>query len=190
MSKHEFLPDWISVPPPEKSFRSDFKWGAPHEFKHPNPRLYTFLKKTFDLTDADFQERRKTGEQTVECGIPIRLSTEDIDAFENIVGKDNISVDDYDRVKYATGKTTEETLKLRNGIVSHATDAVLHPRDKNDVQQIVAYCNDKKIPVYVFGGGSSVTLGLEHGKGGVTLVMGTYMNRILELMPPQNLLKK
>lgn len=181
MKKQEFLPDWINKPPPEQSFRSVFKWGAPNTFKHPNPRLYAFLKRAFKLTDEDFREKQNTGEMPVECDIPIRLSSEDIGAFENIVGKDNVSFDTYDRVRYSTGKTAEETLKLRKGIVSHATDAVLHPRDKRDVQQIVAYCNDNKIPVYVFGGGSSVTLGLEHGKGGVTLVMGTHMNRVLEL---------
>ena len=59
-------------------------------------------------------------------------------------------------------------------------DITVHPRNKVDVQKIVKYCNDQKVPIYVYGGGSSVTLGLKTVKGGIALVMNTHMNRILE----------
>ena len=61
------------------------------------------------------------------------------------------------------------------------TDVVIHPRDKDDVRKVVAHCNKRKIPVYVYGGGSSVTLGLRPLKGGVTIVLCTHMNRVLSI---------
>ncbi|NTU51344.1 MAG: FAD-binding oxidoreductase, partial [Candidatus Aminicenantes bacterium] len=59
--------------------------------------------------------------------------------------------------------------------------AVVHPRDKEDVKKIVALCNRERIPLYVYGGGSSVTLGVKPSKGGVTLVMNTHMNKLLHI---------
>jgi alkyldihydroxyacetonephosphate synthase len=57
---------------------------------------------------------------------------------------------------------------------------VVHPKNRETIQEIIVYCNEQKIPVTVFGGGSSVTLGLTPEKGGITLVMTTHMNRVLE----------
>jgi alkyldihydroxyacetonephosphate synthase len=97
-----------------------------------------------------------------------------------MLGADNVGRDDYQRIKYSHGKTAEEILTLRNGRHGPLSDLILHPRDRADVENIVRYCNDMKIPIYVYGGGSSVTLGPAAVKGGVTLVMGTYMNRMLD----------
>jgi alkyldihydroxyacetonephosphate synthase len=83
-------------------------------------------------------------------------------------------------VKYGAGKTMEEAMKLRKGIVESAADLVLHPRNKEDVQKIVAYANEQDIPVYPYGGGSSVTFGLQCAGGGVSLAMSTHMHRVLD----------
>ena len=65
-----------------------------------------------------------------------------------------MATDDYTRVHFAYGKTAEEAFALREGIVDAASDAVVHPRNKKDVQKIVEFCNENKVPVYVYGGGS------------------------------------
>jgi len=174
-------PEWVEEAPPEGSYRSIFKWGDPNAFKHPNQRLYVMMKQEFGLSDADFKTTLKPGYEPVKCEIPIRLSDGQISVFKGIVGEENVSTDDYSRVKYANGKTMEELLKLRNGIVGEVADLVIHPRGKEDVQKIVAYCHDQRIPIYVYGGGSSVNLGFKCTKGGVTLAMGTHMNRVLGL---------
>ncbi|OHD65419.1 MAG: oxidoreductase [Spirochaetes bacterium RBG_13_51_14] len=175
------MPDWIEEPPIPGSYRSIFKWGAPDAFKHPNKRLYKLMKETFNLTENDFLKRHNEGNEPVRCGHKIGLSKSHISALTRIVGPDNVSTDDYSRVKYASGKTAEEAIKLRNGIVDRAADVVVHPRGKDDVQKIVAYCNRNRIPIYVYGGGSSVNFGLRPSKRGVTLVMSKYMNAIIEL---------
>jgi len=176
-----FIPDWREQPPEEGTYRSIFKWGAPDKYKHPNKKLFEMMKKIFNMSDDDFLEKKKQGNEKVKCGQEIKLTNDQITVFKNIVSSENVQLDDYSRVKYSHGKTMEEALKLRNEIVEQVSDIVVHPRNKNDVMEIIKYCNEQKIPVHVYGGGSSVTLGLKCPKGGVTLVMGTHMNRFLNI---------
>ncbi len=180
--KQPFQPDWRKTPPEPLSFRSIFKWGAPDGFKHPNHGLYELLKSTFSMNDGHFSTKQNEGNSTVAVNkkTPAILSDEQIQTLENIVGKTNINTDDYARVKYSTGKTMEEIALLREGGTGPLCDLVVHPRNKDDIRQIVAYAHEQRIPVYTFGGGSSVTLGLTPVKGGITLVMSTHMNKITE----------
>jgi len=175
-----FQPKWTNEIPKPGTYRSIFKWGAPDGFKHPNDRLYRMIKETFGMTDSQFRERRSDGDQEVFCPAPVGLAADHLDRLREIVGAENVAVDDYSRVKFSNGKTAEEAMKLRNGIVEGAADAVLHPRNREDVRDIVMYCNQHKIPVYVFGGGSSVNFGFKCDRGGVTLALGTHMNRVLD----------
>lgn len=176
----EFTPDWCNEAPPEESYRSILKWGDPKEFKHPNPRLYALMKKVFNMTDEDFNERQKMGLEKVDFDNPINLSKENIDKFIEIVGEENVKIDNYSRLQIAYGKTMIDLMRLREGIVENIPDIVLHPRNKEDIQNIVKYCNEHKIPVYVYGGGSSVTRGVECVKGGVSLDMRVYMNKVIK----------
>ena len=176
-----FRPDWRETVPVEGSYRSIFKWGDPAAFKHPNEKLFREMKDVFGLTDADFRSRRQEGDEQVKVNRPVRLKKSQVDGIARIVGKENISSNDYDRLKYATGKTVEEAMLLRQGKIDRVADLVVHPRDKDDVKALVMYCNRERIPVYVFGGGSSVNFGLRPSRGGITMVLSTHMNKIVEL---------
>ncbi len=180
MSKYKgFEPNWYEDKPAEKSYRSIFKWGNPAGFKHPNEKLYREMKETFRLSDEHFKKPIELGNENVSFRKPPRLKKAQLSKLEKIVGSENVSTDNYERLKFATGKTVEEAMKLRKGNVERVADVVAHPRDKEDVRKIVALCNAEKIPVYVYGGGSSVNFGLRPAKGGVTLVLNTHMNKIL-----------
>ena len=110
-----FTPDWTETKPPEKSYRSIFKWGDPEEFKHPDARLYKMMKEVFSMTDDDFIKKINEGNETVEIKQKIKLPKADIEAIKKIVGSENVSEDDYSRVKFSTGKTIEEAIILRKG---------------------------------------------------------------------------
>ncbi|MCX7678443.1 MAG: FAD-binding oxidoreductase [Spirochaetes bacterium] len=176
-----FKPPWFEEPPAEKSYRSIFKWGDPCGFKHPNEKLYKEIKSAFGLTDEDFQRRVNEGNEQVRFTKPIGLTPRQIAQIAKIVGEKNISTEQYDRLKYSVGKTIEEAMKLRKGIVEKVTDVVVHPRHKQDVKELVKFCNRARIPVYVYGGGSSVNFGLRPAKGGITLVLSTHMNKIVRI---------
>jgi len=179
--KGSFYPEWTEEPPEAGTYRSVFKWGAPEAFKHPNKRLYAMMKDVFQMTDDDFRQKKKEGNGAVKCRQKTKLSSERLKDLAKIVGEENVATDDYLRVKFSYGKTMEETMKLRDGITDGVADVVVHPRNREDVSEIVRYCNRKSIPLYVYSGGSSVTMGIKCAKGGISLVMSTHMNRILEL---------
>jgi alkyldihydroxyacetonephosphate synthase len=175
-------PNWIEAAPEKGSYRSIFKWGDPHAYKHPNTKLVRLLKARFGLADDHFNVPVSDGNQPVDFDLPPRTITPDqVAAITRIVGEDNVSNAPYDRLKFATGKTLEESMRLRMGAVQVVCDLVVHPRHKSDVRRLVDYCNRERIPVYVYGGGSSVNFGLRPSRGGITLVMGTHMNQVVRL---------
>jgi len=183
VSKHkEFYPDFRETPPAEGTYRAIFKWGNPQEYKHPNRKLYRLMKEEFDLTDDDFRVPRLTGDDTVELkNRPVGLDIQHIEWFRKLLGDEWVSTGDYDRVRYSYGQTIEEAMELRRKRVAEVTDCVLHPGDKEDIRRIIEYCNSNSIPVYVYGGGSTVNFGYRPALGGITVVMQTRMNRVLEL---------
>jgi hypothetical protein len=75
------------------------------------------VKDTFGMTDEDFRRPASTGNEPIRWEIPVRIRPEKIDAIRGIVGPENVATDDYARVKYATGKTMEEAIKLCSGVV-------------------------------------------------------------------------
>ncbi len=179
-NENEFTPKWYEELPPEGSYRSILKWGNPTEFKHPNSRLYALMKKTFEMTDEDFKIPQKMGLEKVNFEGKITLTEIQIERFKNIVGENNIKLDPYSRLQIAYGKTMIDSMRLREGIVENIPDIVIHPRSKEDIKKIVEYCNEEKIPVYIYGGGSSVTRGVECVKGGVSLDMRVHMNKVIK----------
>lgn len=180
MSKEKkFIPDWYHEKAPERSYRSILKWGDPEAFKAPNSKLYELMKETFHMTDDDFKVKQEMGLEEVDYGIPCRLSDDQIAALEAIVGKANISTDNYDRLSVAYGKTMVDLMRLRKHIVENVPDAVVYPKNREDIIALVKYCCEQKIPMYVYGGGSSVTRGVEAVKGGITLDMRKNFNKVI-----------
>ena len=174
-------PDWTEKAPVPGTFRSIFKYGDPCHFKHPSDAWVKMMKEEFHLSDADFLQKQNEGHAPVVLNRPPTLKSAHIEALAAIVGKENLALDDYSRVKYSSAKTSEEILELRQGIIREVSDVVVHPRDKYDVQKIVQYCDTERIPITVFSGGSSVNFGCRPFKGGITLVLSTHMNKLLEV---------
>lgn len=174
-----FTPAWYHQEAPQKSYRSIFKWGNPTQFKAPNSKLYKLMKETFEMTDEDFKQGKEMGLEAVDFDLPGRLSEEQLNALREIVGEDNVKTDNYSRLSVAYGKTMVDIMRLRKGIVENLPDVVLYPRNREDIVKIVDFCCAQKIPVYVYGGGSSVTRGVEPVCGGVSLDMRPNFNKVI-----------
>ena len=173
-----FRPEWREDVPAEGSYRSILKLD-PSKFKHPSAAWYEMFKREFGMTNDDFRTRQPGGDEQVAVGQQTGLSAEQVNAFVNIIGKDNVSSDDFSRVKYGHGKSLDENMALRKGIAAAVSDLVVHPRNKDDVVKIVEYCNSQRIPITTYGAGSGVVFGTRASKGGVALVMKTHMNKVL-----------
>lgn len=176
----DFYPDWYHEEAPKDSYRSILKWGSPTEFKAPNKKLYKLMKETFDMTDDDFKVKQEMGLEKVDFDMPGKLDEKHIEKFREILGEENVKTDNYTRLSVAYGKTMVDLMRLRKHIVENLPDVVLYPGCREDIIKIVEYCNEEKIPVYVYGGGSSVTRGVEPVCGGVTLDMRPRFNKVIK----------
>ncbi|MDD9303825.1 MAG: FAD-binding oxidoreductase [Desulfobacter sp.] len=178
--KSQETPQWIETLPEPNSFRSVFKWGAPDAFKNPSSGFLKVIQKGLAMADTDFAVTSGTGEGAVPQDLPSALNPKAVQAIEKVVGRENISLAGYERLKYASGKAMEDLMRLRQERVETICDLVVHPRSRADVAGVVNICHKHKIPVHVYGGGSSVTFGLSCPRGGVILVMSTHMNQLIE----------
>lgn len=176
-----FEPKWVLTPAPADSYRSIFRWGDPAFFKYPKESLYKLMKEKFRVDDAYFsQYSDDIGLDRVELpNNPPRLEQKHIDALKKIVGAENVSVADYDRLDVAYGFTAYDVLRLRHKRIDAVPDVVVYPAASQEIEKIVAYAVKNKIPLYVYGGGSSVTRGVEPVKGGITLDMRRRFNKVI-----------
>lgn len=176
-----FEPNWYKEVAPVGSYRSIFKWGDPAFYKAPKETLYKIMKETFHLSDEDFKSYvEPLGLDIVKLDKPCGLSQELLDELRLIVGDDNVSTEDYDRLSVAYGKTMYDLLRLRQKIVDNVPDAVVYPENKDHVEKIVKFCVRHKVPLYVYGGGSSVTRGVEPICGGISLDMRRHFNKVVD----------
>jgi glycolate oxidase len=92
-------------------------------------------------------------------------------AFTNMVGAENIYDDKAHMIAYSYDATRTR----------YEPDAVIFPRDEEDVSNILKYCNDNLIVITPRGAGSGFTGGALPANGGIILAMEKHMNKILEI---------
>lgn len=91
--------------------------------------------------------------------------------FENILGKENVYSDKAHQIAYSYDATRQR----------YQPDAILFPRDEEDVSKILHYCNEHAIIITPRGAGSGFTGGALPKNGGVLLAFEKHMNKILEI---------
>ncbi len=89
----------------------------------------------------------------------------------SFVGEQNIKSDKAHLLAYCYDATRDR----------FEPDAVIFPRDENDVSKILKYCNDNKIIIVPRGAGSGFTGGALPASGGIILSLEKYMNKLLEI---------
>ena len=99
------------------------------------------------------------------------LEAKHVKALEDLVGKDNVYSDKAHMIAYSYDATRTR----------FEPDAVVFPRNEEDVSRILVYCNHHGIVITPRGAGSGFTGGALPTKGGITLAMEKHMNRILEI---------
>lgn len=116
---------------------------------------------------------------------PCRLSEEILGRLRGIVGGEQVKIDDYERAFHARGKSYHDLLYMRAGKLDMAPDAVVYPRDADEVLALVKLAADEDIALIPFGGGSSVVGGvnaLAKSLGGAVLTLDTtLMTRVIQI---------
>ena len=116
---------------------------------------------------------------------PCRLSNNIIAALSAIVGGAQVKTDNYERAFHARGKSYHDLLYLRAGKLDLAPDAVVYPRDMDEVLGIIKLANEKDITLIPYGGGSSVVGGVNataKSLGGTVITIDTtLMTRLIQI---------
>ena len=112
---------------------------------------------------------------------PSALSDADRDGLIQIVGSEFCTVDDRGRLLRAGGKSTLDLLRRKDSGVQDAPDAVLLPRDDDEIAAILRFCEDHRIAIVPFGGGTSVVGGLDPIRGDFGAVVSLDLRRLNEL---------
>ena len=99
------------------------------------------------------------------------LESKHIKALEDLVGKENVYSDKAHMIAYSYDATRTR----------FEPDAVVFPRNEEDVSRILVYCNHHGIVITPRGAGSGFTGGALPTSGGITLAMEKHMNKILEI---------
>jgi len=99
------------------------------------------------------------------------MKPEHIKGLKDIVGEDNIYSDNAHLIAYSYDATRER----------FKPDAVVFPRDEQDVSNILKYCNENRIIITSRGAGSGFTGGALPSEGGVVLAFEKHMTKILEI---------
>ena len=176
-----FEPKWVKDEAPKNSYRSISRWGDPKFTKFPKESLYKVLKDECGLTDDDFKEYQGSiGFEKVENLSKPNIDKKHLKFFVKLLGNSNVSQKDYDRLSVAYGKTAYDLLRIKERRFDSLPDVVLYPKNSVEIQKIVDYVYLNDLPLYVYGGGSSVTRGVEPVKGGVSLDLRKHFNKVIK----------
>ncbi len=94
-----------------------------------------------------------------------------IDYFKSVVGEENVKADKAHLIAYCYDATRER----------FEPDAVVFPRDEEDISKILKYCNEHKVVIVPRGAGSGFTGGSLPSNGGIILSLERHMNKLLEI---------
>jgi alkyldihydroxyacetonephosphate synthase len=115
-----------------------------------------------------------------------RLDAAALAELAAIVGSENVSTSKFQRVSHSMGKSYRDGLRYRERKLERAIDAVVWPRGEDEIVSIFKIAQEKNIAIIPFGGGSSVTGGVEPvstDKAAVISLDLARMDRVLSVDP-------
>jgi alkyldihydroxyacetonephosphate synthase len=137
-------------------------WGEDAKAGHASPEVIQWFEGELGALDAP---RGPVALDDVRLDPP-RLPDAVRARFAEIVRDDREA-----RVLHARGKSYPDLVRQRAGDCSSAPDAVLMPRDHDEVRAVLEACAAAGVAVVPFGGGTSVVGGLEPLRGGFSALV-------------------
>src|ERR671924_1280345 len=161
-------------------------WGWGDEgisFTHRDkPALAPFIKRHLGL-DVEGETSRPTAFDDLQ--IPDPSVAPDLQAaLEGAVGAEQVSTDPLDRVVHARGKCLRDLIRHRRGDLGRLPDAVVRPRQEDEVAAVMRAALDADVVLIPFGGGTNISGSLEAPEGEERTVISVdmgLMDRVLEV---------
>jgi alkyldihydroxyacetonephosphate synthase len=161
-------------------------WGWGDEgvsFTHTDkPALAPFIKRHLGL-DVEGHTSRPVAFDDLR--IPEPSMAPDLQAaLEAAVGGEAVSTDPLDRVVHARGKCLRDLVRHRRGDLGRLPDAVVRPRDEDEVAAVMRAVVDGDAVLIPFGGGTNISGSLEAPEAEERTVISVdmgLMDRVLDI---------
>jgi len=139
------------------------------------------------------QERLKVDPGTIRPVVPLEsvrvppclVSPGEVEQLRRIVGEENISIEDADRITHAMGRSYRDLIRLRSGRIPRAPDVVAFPEDEDAIRRLLEHARRRRYAIIPFGGGTGVVGGVEPAEGGDSAAVVTVdlrrMRRVHEI---------
>jgi alkyldihydroxyacetonephosphate synthase len=122
-------------------------------------RLLPYLKENLGM---ELDRERFTDPSLEEIDLPEpRTGEEVLNKLREICGTENVSTGKFYRVSHSMGKSYRDLLRFRMRRIDRPVDVVVWPRDEDEIVKMLKLAEEKSLEVIPFGGGSSVTGGVE-----------------------------
>lgn len=147
---------------PDRSAPRDrwWGWGDPaHEYPPEQAaRFVAALERRFGVL------RRSPGPPIGQVALPVsRIRPEGLHRLEQALGTDKVTTANRERTMHAFGQSYPELVRAMMGEFQSVPDAVLFPRSHEDVRAALAAAGEADMRIIPFGGGTSVTGGVQGG---------------------------
>jgi alkyldihydroxyacetonephosphate synthase len=172
---------------PRRPATSGMKWwGWGDEgvaFTHTDkPALAPFIKRHLGL-DVEGQTARPVAFH--DLSIPEPTMAPDLQAaLEAAVGSEAVSTDPLDRVVHARGKCLRDLVRHRRGDLGRLPDAVVRPREEDEVAAVMRAVMAGDAVLIPFGGGTNISGSLEAPETEERTVISvdmSLMDRVLDI---------
>ncbi|MEM9070736.1 MAG: FAD-binding oxidoreductase [Myxococcota bacterium] len=166
--------------------RDELRWNGwglrqqTFDLRGNDARVWSFIAETVGLSHLPETPARPLG----ECSLrPSRLSSS---ALEKLKALTSVAVSDSERAAHALGRSYPDLIRLREGDLESAPDAVVYPANHDETAAVLKLCAEEGIAAIPFGGGSSVVGGVEATTGAHAAsitIDTTRMDRLLSVDP-------
>lgn len=137
------------------------RWGTQDEARDLSDDIRVLLRDVLEVT----AESGVRFDPAAIVASPSTLEAIDLTALAAIVGDGNVSTEDVQRLPRSRGKSTPDLLYWRTKPEVACPDAVVAPRNDDEVAALLEWCGREGVAVVPFGGGTSVTGGLAPNAG-------------------------
>jgi alkyldihydroxyacetonephosphate synthase len=152
-------------------------WGDPQEAIALTPQTHELLRVALGVT----RDTKPVAFEEVQLPGP-RLTARIYERLAAVVGNDGVRTDRASRIFHTRGKSTPDLLRIRAGEASAAPDAVLVPGSHQEVLALLAICEQERLAVVPYGGGTSVVGGLEPRRDLFAAVIALDLRRLTRLL--------
>ncbi len=151
------------------------RWGEPR----PLPgRVRELLRQTFGAYTA---QPAPVPPGAVHVP-PSLLAAQARQDFESAAGSAHVRLNAATRLRHTAGRSTNDLLRQRAGTGLAFPDAVITPRTHDEVLAVLATATRHRVAVVPFGGGTSVTGGIEPLRDELTAVIALDLRRMNRLV--------